>query len=99
MGDGAMRQITNVKVLEGYRLELEFDDGVSGGVDLSDLVGKGVFALWRDRRAFEQVRVGSSGELAWGDKIDLCPDALYLRVTGKKPEDIFPSLRKQPAHA
>ena len=94
-----MRQITNVKVLEGYRLELEFDDGVSGIVDLSDLVGNGVFALWRDRRAFVEVRVGSSGELAWGDKIDLCPDALYLRVTGKKPEEIFPSLRKQPAHA
>ena len=94
-----MRKIAKVKVLDGYRLELEFDDGVSGIVDLSDLVGKGVFALWRDRRAFEQVRVGSSGELVWGDQIDLCPDALYLKVTGKKPEDIFPSLRKQPTHA
>ena len=61
MGDGAMRKIAKVKVLEGYRLELGFDDGVSGIVDVSDLVGKGVFALWRDRRAFEEVRVGSSG--------------------------------------
>ncbi len=94
-----MRKIANLRVLEEYRLELEFDDGVSGTVDVSDLVGKGVFALWRDRRAFEEVRVGSSGELAWGEQIDLCPDALYLKVTGKKPEDIFPSLRKQPAHA
>ena len=99
MRDGAMREIAKVKVLDGYRLELEFDDGVSGIVDLSDLVGKGVFALWWDRRAFEEVRVGSSGELAWGDQIDLCPDALYLKVTGKKPEDIFPSLREQSAHA
>jgi len=24
----------------------------------------------------------------WGDQIDLCPDALYLRATGKEPEDI-----------
>jgi hypothetical protein len=94
-----MRKIAKVKTLQGYRLELEFDDGVSGTVDLSDLVGKGVFALWRDRRAFEQVRVGSSGELAWGDQIDLCPDALYLKVTGKEPEDVFPALRKQPARA
>jgi hypothetical protein len=35
-----MRRITKVKVLPGYRLELEFDDGVSGIVDLSEAVGK-----------------------------------------------------------
>jgi hypothetical protein len=94
-----MRRISKVKVLPGYRLELEFDDGVSGTVDLSENVGKGVFALWCDPLAFEQVRIGSSGELVWGDQIDLCPDALYLKVTGKKPEDIFPALRGQPPHA
>jgi hypothetical protein len=95
-----MRKITVVKVLAGYRLELIFDDGISGVVDLSALVGKGVFAQWRDRSAFGQVRIGSSGELTWGDAIDLCPDALYLKVTGKKPEDIFPGLRPgKAAHA
>jgi Protein of unknown function (DUF2442) len=94
-----MRRISNVKALPGYRLELEFDDGVSGTVDLSENVGKGVFALWRNPLAFEQVRIGSSGELVWSDQIDLCPDALYLKVTGKKPEDIFPALRGQPTHA
>ena len=94
-----MRRITNVKVLPGYRLELQFDDGVSGTVDLSEAVGKGVFALWRDPLAFNQVRIGSAGELVWADRIDLCPDALYLKVTGKKPEDIFPALREQPPHA
>ena len=85
--------------MPGYRLELEFDDGVSGTVDLSELVGQGVFAVWRDPLVFEQVRIGSSGELAWGEQVDLCPDALYLKVTGKKPEDIFPALRNHPAHA
>ncbi|MBI3393233.1 MAG: DUF2442 domain-containing protein [Nitrospirae bacterium] len=90
-----MRKISKVNVLPDYRLQLTFDDGVSGSVDLSGLVGKGVFALWRDRRFFEQVRIGSLGELAWGDRIDLCPDALYLRVTGKNPEDVFPALRRE----
>jgi len=94
-----MRKITKVKVLQDYRLELAFDDGVCGMVNLVDLVGKGVFALWRDRQAFEQVRIGSSGELVWGDQVDLCPDALYLKLTGKKPEDVFPALRHEPAHA
>ncbi|MDQ1335100.1 MAG: hypothetical protein QG552_2050 [Thermodesulfobacteriota bacterium] len=36
-----MAKITEVKVLNGYRLELAFDDGVCGVVDLSDLVGTG----------------------------------------------------------
>jgi hypothetical protein len=94
-----MHKITGVKVLESYRLELVFADGGRGIVDLSDLVGKGVFALWNDHRAFEQVRIGSSGELIWGDQIDLCPDALYLRATGKRPEDLFPALRHETAHA
>jgi hypothetical protein len=97
--DGGMNRISKVKVLPAYRLHLEFDDGVSGTVDLSENVGKGVFALWRDPLLFEQVAIGSSGELVWGEKIDLCPDALYLKVTGKQPEDLFPALRNLPNHA
>ena len=94
-----MRKITKVKVLQGYCLELTFDDGLSGKVDLSNLVGKGVFVLWRDHHAFEQVQIGSFGELSWGNQVDLCPDSLYLKATGKTPEDIFPALRQEPAHA
>ena len=94
-----MAKITKVKVLQGYHLELDFDDGVSGVVDLSELVGRGVFALWGDRHVFEQVRIGSFGELFWDDKIDLCPDSLYLKATGKQPEDVFPALRHETAHA
>ena len=88
-----MVKITRVSVIANYRLEVAFDDGVRGVVDLSDLVGKGVFALWRDPDIFEKVQIGSFGELIWLDKIDLCPDSLYLKVTGKNPEEVFPSLR------
>jgi hypothetical protein len=94
-----MRKVVEVQILEGFSLRLVFDDGVAGTVDLSDLVGKGVFAVWKDRSAFEQVRIGSSGELSWGEQVDLCPDALYLKVTRKRPEDLFPSLRRETAHA
>ncbi len=94
-----MRKIVHVEVLQAYCLELTFDDGTSGTVDLSGLAGKGVFACWNDRSAFTQVRIGSSGELVWGHQVDLCPDALYLKVTGKKPEEVFPALRHEPARA
>jgi hypothetical protein len=94
-----MRKIVKVRPTRGFCLELTFDDGVSGSVDLSDLAGKGVFAAWLDPSAFARVRIGSSGELVWDEQVDLCPDAMYLRVTGKKPEDVFPALRPESARA
>lgn len=94
-----MHKIRKIVAIQGYCLELEFDDGVRGTVDLSDLVGQGVFTAWRNQECFDQVRIGSDGELAWGDQIDLCPDALYLKVTGKSPEEVFPSLRGESTHA
>ena len=94
-----MHKIIDVEAMSDYRLRLTFADGTAGTVDLSDLAGKGVFALWNDRSAFEAVRIGEVGQLCWGDQIDLCPDAMYLRLTGKKPEDIFPNLTRGPIHA
>ena len=94
-----MRRVTAFKILSGFRLDLIFDDGIRGTVDLSDLAGRGVFALWMDRSAFENIRIGSLGELAWGETIDLCPNSLCLRVTGKNPQELFPSLRNEPIHA
>ncbi len=94
-----MRKVTRVVVLDGYKLDLTFDDGAKGTVDLSRLAGKGVFELWLDRAAFEAVKIGPSGELAWGDQIDLCPDALYLEATGKSVEDVFPGSQREAASA
>jgi hypothetical protein len=79
-----MKRIIRIRLLGDYRLELTFDDGVFGTADLGGLAGKGIFVLWSEPGAFGRVRIGSSGELAWDDAIDLCPDSLYLRVTGKK---------------
>lgn len=94
-----MKHIKQVEVCGPYQVRLTFGDGVCGTVDLSALVGKGVFSLWTDRAAFEGVRIGNSGGLVWGDQVDLCPDALYLKVTGKSPEDLFPALGRRPAPA
>ncbi len=66
---------------------------------MRDLVGQGVFAAWKVPGTFATVSVTDFGAVAWGDDIDLCPDALYLRVTGKSPTDLFPSLRETAAHA
>lgn len=92
-------EITEAKALPGYRLELRFDNGQHGVVELSEFVGLGVFLAWEIPGVFEQVAVTSEGAVQWPGEIDMCPDALYLRMTGKKPEDLFPSLRNRLSHA
>jgi len=95
----AMHRIINVRVLQDYKVELKYDDGQQGIADLSYLAGKGVFALWNDYDAFRDVKIGSSGELVWNNQIDLCPDSLYLKITNKKPEDLFPALKQKAVYA
>ena len=87
-----MTRPVEVKALPNFRIWLRYDDGTTGEVDLSDLVGRGVFKAWDDITFFNSVRLGSHGAIEWGADIDICPDAMYLRLTGKLPEEIFPSL-------
>lgn len=59
---------------------------------MTDMVGRGVFKAWEDVALFQSVRIASHGALWWSEDIELCPDAVYLRLTGKGPGDIFPRL-------
>lgn len=85
--------LASVRPLPGYRLWLRYSDGVEGEVDLSHLAGRGVFAAWNEPGVFERVQIAPDGAIAWSDQLDLCADALYLQLTGKAPEEVFPGLR------
>ena len=79
-------RISGVRALEGYRLELAFTDGTRGVADLTDwVVGQGgVFEALEHEAFFRQVRVNQElGTIQWPNDVDLCPDVLYSRVTGK----------------
>lgn len=90
--------IKEVKPLKNFCLQIKFSDGVEGIVNLSEFAGKGVFALWNDYSQFEKVTVGSSGELVWSEDVDMDGLGIYLKLTGKQPEDVLPKLQ-EPAHA
>ena len=72
-----------VEPREDYCIWLRYSDGAEGEVDLSDLAGGGVFSTWDDRAYFEAVHVTEYGAIAWSEELELCPDALYMRLTGK----------------
>ncbi len=94
-----MPKLLEVKAMPTHTLWLRYSDGVEGSVDLSDLVGQGVFSAWSEPGVFEQVALTEYGAPAWGEAIDLCPDALYLQLTGRRPEDLFPILRRAASDA
>ncbi len=74
-------KIITCKPKPNYRVWIRFDDGLEGEVDLSDLVGKGVFEAWKSLDFFNQVRVDPKTDtLAWGDDIDLDPYVLREKI-------------------
>ena len=87
-----LTDVESVETREGYRIWVRFEDGVCGEVDLSHLADKGVFKAWRDRSFFESVYV-NNGVVSWKGEIDLDPCQLYMDVTGKTVEEIWPGLR------
>jgi hypothetical protein len=90
-----MNRITRVTPLPGYQLRVVFENGTEGVADVSALVGRGVFAALAEGDAFQRVQVGPRGELVWPSGLDLCADALFLRVTGQSPADVFPALKRE----
>ena len=76
-----MHRVVSAQPLPGYRLNLRFEDGVEGEVNLAHLVGKGVFARWQDSAEFQKVFIDpESHTVAWPGEIDLCPESLYEDV-------------------
>ena len=90
---------TEVEPRDGYRIWLRYQDGTTGEIDLSHLARRGVFKAWNERACFEKVRIARAGGIAWGDNIELCPDALYMQLTGKSVEDVMPTTRVLAADA
>src|SRR5215212_4392801 len=73
-----------VHYLDGYRLEVTFEDGVRAELDFTVMLrGGGIFEPLKDETKFAQVRINSEAEtLAWPGDVDVCPDVLYHIATG-----------------
>ena len=80
-----LKDITEVQPLGGYRLRLQFEDGVEGEIDIAEIIEfTGVFAPLKDKNYFVQVRVNPDiGTICWPNEADLDPDVLYALVTGQ----------------
>ena len=78
--------VVEAKALPPYRVWVRFSDGVSGEVDLSHLLGKGLFARWRQPGEFERLAVDpEAGTIVWPGGLDVAPDALHERLVSGFP--------------
>ncbi len=81
-----MEKIIEIKALKNYKLFLKYSDGVEGVIDLSDIVGKGVFEAFKNYSFFENVKIGESDAPTWENETDIDPLNQYLKLTGKTVE-------------
>lgn len=74
-----MVRVTEVEVLEGYRLRLAFNDGTRRVVDLSTELTGPIFEPLRNPRLFRQVRLDPElGTIVWPNGADIAPEALHI---------------------
>jgi hypothetical protein len=92
-------KILEARPLNDYKIWLKFTDQSNGNVDLSHLAGKGVFASWNKYDNFKNITIENGRRLVWPDEIDIDADSLYLKLTGKTTEELFPAIKEEYAHA
>lgn len=76
--------VTAVSANDDYTLELDFADGSKRLFDMRPYLEKPVFAPLRDLEYFKKAHA-QGPTVAWDDKLDLAPEALYE----KSAEPIF----------
>jgi hypothetical protein len=80
-----MIRVTSVEPVDNCKIKVSFSDGLHGIVDLSDIIGKGVFETLKDPAEFAKVFIDEvTHTVAWPGGIDLCPDSLHHEITLKQ---------------
>lgn len=75
-------RLSKVEPLPGYCLDVTFNDGTHGFVEMQGLIyseRSGVFAVLKDKDIFTKVYL-EHGVVTWPGEIDLSPDTMYSEI-------------------
>lgn len=75
--------VKEVEPLENFQLRVQFEDGVSGVIDVSERLHGPVFEPLKDPDVFSKVDVDEFGAICWPNGADLAPDAIYEELKSK----------------
>ena len=73
-----MEAVTRVRVLDGFQLELQFDNGETRIFDARPYLDKGAFRKLNDPVPFAQALVAFD-TVCWPGHLDIAPETLYDR--------------------
>lgn len=76
-----MEQVVWVRALDGFRLEVEFSDGLRGEVDIEPFLFGPMYEPLREPTFFEQVFVDSFGAVVWPNGADISAAGLHRRLS------------------
>ena len=72
-------EVTKVKLVNGFVIDVCFNDGTEKYVDVSQWFKGPVFKALKDPKIFAKFFV-EGGTLAWPNGVDIAPEALYEAV-------------------
>ena len=81
-------KVQEVKYVADYTISIKFDDGISGTIQLKDLVQKGIFKVLQDKNLFAKVYTNGYS-IAWSDELEIDATTIYAELTGKHFGEIF----------
>lgn len=72
-------QISNIEVLDNYRIKLKFNDGITKVVDFQRFIGNDPLTKpLADKEYFKKVKLYDRGRgIYWENGYDFCPDYLH----------------------
>lgn len=74
-------KVQEVTYLTDYTISVKFEDGVSGTVQLNDLVEKGIFKVLQDKIEFAKVYT-TGYSIAWSNELEIDATTIYSEITG-----------------
>ena len=81
-------KIESVKYISGFTLHVKFLDGVEGDIELSDLVGKGIFKLLQSQELFAKA-YNTGYSIAWSSELEIDSDTIYMEISGKSIDELL----------
>lgn len=81
-------KVQEVKYISDYTISIKFDDGVSGTIQLNELVEKGIFKALQDKSEFAKVYTNGYS-IAWSNELEIDATTIYSELTGKNFGEIL----------
>jgi hypothetical protein len=73
--------VINANYVDGYRIEVSFNDGRKGVADLSDALRGPVFEKLKDVSEFRRFEIDKELDtLVWANGADLAPEYIYFQA-------------------